>query len=277
MRSAELIHIVVFSFLLVLAWARPLPAPRRVKVAAIGIAGLAANITAAYVLPRLLPALAASVVRDWLPAAMVLLVYWQAGGFFIKANEGFQDFLERLDARTLAPLLNWLSRSRSGRWVAGSLELAYLLCYPMVPMSMATLYLLRLGRHADSFWTVVLVSTYLSYGVLPFLQTLPPRALDEPWHAPPPRTPVRQFNLWILRNASIHANTFPSAHVAAATAAALFFVAVAPWPVAAVFLAIALGIALGTFAGRYHFAADAAAGSALAAIVFLIARSVRGF
>ena len=277
MRAAELIHIVVFSFFISLAWIRALPLQRRAKATGIGIAGLGATITGWCILPRLLPALAVSVVRDWLPAALVLLVYWQAGEFFMKVDQRFQDRLERIDARMVAPLLRWLSRGRAGRWIAAYLELAYLLCYPMIPMSIGTLYVLRLARYADSFWIVVLVSTYLSYGALPFLQTLPPRMLEEPWLEPLPRTPVRRFNLWILRHASIHANTFPSAHVAASTGAALVLASLAPWPVGLAFLAIAAGIAVGTFAGRYHFAADAVVGSAVAAIVFLVTTGFRGF
>jgi hypothetical protein len=35
-----------------------------------------------------------------------------------------------------------------------------------------------------------------------------------------------------------------------------------------VFLILAAGITFGTFAGRYHFAADAVAGSAVAMVVF---------
>jgi membrane-associated phospholipid phosphatase len=260
-----------------LSWIRRLPARRRAKVTGFGVAGLAATAIAAFLLPRLLPALAVSVIRDWLPAAMVLLVYWQAGEFFMKVDQRFQDGLERIDARMVAPLLRFLSRRRLGLWIAAYLELTYLLCYPMIPLSIGTLYLLRLARYADSFWIVVLVSTYLSYGVLPFLQTLPPRMLDEPWLVPVPPSPVRKFNLWILRNASIHANTFPSAHVAASTAAALVLTSLAPWPIAVVFLAIAAGIAVGTFAGRYHFAADAVAGSAVASIVFVVTKWFRGF
>jgi membrane-associated phospholipid phosphatase len=272
MRAAELIQIVVFSFFVSLAWIRALPARRRAKVTAFGIAGLCATMTGAYVLPRLLPALAVSVVRDWLPAALVLLVYWQAGEFFMKVDQRFQDQLERIDARMVAPLLRWLSHGRAGMWIATYLELAYLLCYPMVPMSIGTLYVLRLARYADSFWIVVLVSTYLSYGALPFLQTLPPRMLAEPWLEPLPQTSVRRFNLWILRHASIHANTFPSAHVAASTGAALVLASLAPWPVGLAFLAIAAGIGVGTFAGRYHFAADSVAGGAVATIVFLVTK-----
>ena len=243
----------------------------------IGVAGLGATIIAACLLPRLLPALAVSVVRDWLPAALVLLVYWQAGEFFMKVDQRFQDQLEGIDARMVAPLLNWLSRHRVGIWIAAYLEMAYLLCYPMIPMSIGALYMLRLARYADSFWTVVLVSTYLSYGALPFLQTLPPRMLAESWLEPLPPSSVRRFNLWILRHASIHANTFPSAHVAASTGAALVLTSLAPWPAGLVFLAIAVGIAVGTFAGRYHFAADAVAGSAVAVIVFMVTRCFKAF
>jgi hypothetical protein len=268
MRVAEIIHLVVFPFFVVLAWLRPLPAPRRVKVTTIGAAGISATLIAALALPRLLPPLAVSVVRDWLPASLVLLVYWQAGAFFLGVNQGFQDWLARADARYAAPLLRFLARPGLGHAVAGFLELSYLLCYPMIPMCVGALYVLRLARHSDQFWTVVLISTYLSYGVLPFVQTLPPRMLNEPWLPPMPLGAVRRFNLWILRNASIHANTFPSAHVAASVSAALVLARFAPAPVAVVFLILAAGITFGTFAGRYHFAADAVAGSAVAMVVF---------
>ena len=77
----------------------------------IGVAGLGATLIAAYPSPRLLPALGVSVVRDWLPAALVLLVYWQAGEFFMKVDQRFQDQLEGIDARMLAPLLSWLSNT----------------------------------------------------------------------------------------------------------------------------------------------------------------------
>jgi ammonia channel protein AmtB len=45
---------------------------------------------------------------------------------------------------------------------------------------------------------------------------------------------------------------------------------VTPWPVGLLFVAIATGITIGTFAGRYHFAADAIVGSALAVVVYLV-------
>jgi hypothetical protein len=277
MRAAEVVHIVVFTFFISLAWIRPLPPRRRAKVTEIGLAGLSVTIVAACLLPSVLPALAVSVSRDWLPATLVLLVYWQTGEFFVKVDQRFQNHLEQIDERMVAPLLHWLSHRRIGVSICTCLEVAYLLCYPMIPMSMGTLYLLRLARYADSFWTVVLVSTYLSYGVLPFVQTLPPRMLVEPWLEPLPPNPVRRFNLWILQHASIHANTFPSAHVAVSVGAALVLTSLAPLPTGLVFSVVAMGITVGTFVGRYHFLADAVAGTAIALIVFELTRFLRWF
>ena len=145
MRAAEWIHLVVFPFFVSLAWMRTLPEGRRTKVTGLGLAGVGATLTGAFLLPALVPALAASVVRDWLPALLVLFVYWQAGAFFVRVDQKFQDRLQAFDARVAAPVLRWLSRNPVGRWVAGYLELCYLLCYPMVPMSVGALYVLRLG------------------------------------------------------------------------------------------------------------------------------------
>ena len=257
MRAAEWIHIIVFTFFVVLAWVRALPWRRRAKVTAISAVGLGATLTAN------------AAVRDWLPVGLMLLVYWQAGEFFLRINRPVQDRLERFDREVIPPMFRWLARGRAGKWVSIYLELSYLFCYPMIPMSIGALYLLGLGEHADQFWAVVLASTYLCYAVLPFVQTMPPRASQEPWLNLLPLNAVRRFNLWILRNASIHANTFPSAHVAASTASALVLSTVAPWPVGLAFSVLAAGIAFGTFIGRYHYAADAILGCALAATVFL--------
>jgi membrane-associated phospholipid phosphatase len=92
----------------------------------------------------------------------------------------------------------------------------------------------------------------------------------------PPPGKVRALNLWILRHASIHANTFPSAHVASTTACALVVLWLAPG-IGWVFLAIAILIALGTASGRYHYAADAILGviTALAAFLIQVALSSR--
>jgi membrane-associated phospholipid phosphatase len=272
MSVSEWIHVVVFSVFTAVAWVGKRRGRRLAKATIIGVVGLGLTISSAYLLSRWLPLSVVSVARDWLPSVLMLLVYRQTGEFFVRVDQRLQGRLERIDERALAPLLRWLSRRCARKLVAVCLEIAYLFCYPMIPMSLATLYVLGLRQHADHFWVIVLLSTYISYGLLSFAQTLPPRMLTEPWLKQLPANPVRALNLWILRHASIHANTFPSAHVAASTGAALVLATLAPRPHGALFVAVAAAIAVSTFTGRYHYALDAVAGTLVATIVFLAAR-----
>ena len=68
-------------------------------------------------------------IRDWLPAVLMLVVYKQAGEFFVRVDREFQERLLQIDSLILAPLLRWLSILRIGKFVVMCLELAYLLCY----------------------------------------------------------------------------------------------------------------------------------------------------
>ena len=262
MRTAEWIQLAVFSFLLVLALVRRLPATRRILAVAIGTGGVTITAVSAL-LPHWVAPLTASVARDWLPAALMLLVYWQAGQFFVRIEEGLQQKLLRLDRSLVAPALVPLAGTRAGAWILGYLEIAYLFCYPMIPLSMAAIYLLHRGHEADRYWAVVLTATYACYVMVPFAQMLPPRLIEEGWTAALPENPVRKLNLGILRHASIHANTFPSAHVAASVSSALVLIHLEPW-LGLVFLWVAISISFGAVFGRYHYAADAILGAAVA-------------
>jgi membrane-associated phospholipid phosphatase len=144
-----------------------------------------------------------------------------------------------------------------------------------MPLALAALYLSGRGREVDHFWTVVLLAAYASCAVLAFVQTRPPRVVDCESSAPPVSGRVRAFNLWILRSGSIQANTFPSAHVAIATACAFSLWNLMPAWAAAAFLWMAAGIALGAVAGRYHYAADAILGAIAGAAAFLLATAWR--
>jgi membrane-associated phospholipid phosphatase len=70
------------------------------------------------------------------------------------------------------------------------------------------------------------------------------------------------MNLYILRHASIHLNTFPSAHVAATIGASLVLMRWVP-VVGVLFLLISLSIAAGAVLGRYHYALDVILGAML--------------
>ena len=267
MRIAEWINLVFFSFFVIVSWLQTLTGRRRIAIVAIGTTGIVL-IMAAQLAYLFLPPFAVSVARDWLPAVLMPMVYWQAGRFASSLNENFQTRLQKLDQKLLGTLTQSLARRRSFIWISACLEVAYLSCYVLVPLGLGVLYLAHMRRYANDYWSIVLLSTYPCYAFTAFVQTLPPRMLETDSVRPVPGK-IRAFNLWIVRHASIHLNTFPSAHVAATVAASLALLRFVP-DVGLAFLVMSIGIAFGAAVGRYHYAADVILGAALAVAVSIL-------
>lgn len=268
MRIAEWIDVLFFSYLTALAWIRPVAAQSRAIITGIGCMAIGLVIAAQFA-HKIIAPFPLSVVRDWLPAPLLLLAYWQAGQFFIRPMEELQSRLLRFDQRLLEPLLQGITTRRIGVWISVYLESAYLFCYPMVLSGLPLLYLMHMREYVDTLWATILPPTYLCYAALPFLQTLPPRMIEVDCEAKVRAGKIRALNLWILRHASIQVNTFPSAHVAASISIALVLLRLTPVP-GLVFLWISLSVAAGAVMGRYHYAIDALLGAALAVAAFLL-------
>ena len=137
-----------------------------------------------------------------------------------------------------------------------------------MPAGFAWLVLAGFADEADRFWSIVLLAAFLCYGLLPWIPTRAPRALERDrgvW-----RSAVRRLNLAVLGRASVQWNTFPSGHTAASLATALALGSVVP-VAGVVFGIVAVSIAAGSVAGRYHYAADAIAGALVAILAFVMA------
>jgi len=267
-RASDWINILAFAWFVALALRRRGLGPaRRKRIVAIGAGGLGITLGSLVILPLMAGPRAVSISRDWIPYILLLMFYWQSGQFVTRADVEVEARLAELDRRVAAPPLLWCARHASA--IMAYLELAYLLCYVSMPLGLGALYLLGGRPAAGRFWTVVLLSTYPCYALLPFVQTRPPRSLGEKWSAPLLSGRMHAFNEWILRHGSIHANTIPSAHVASTTACALVLLRLDPAWVGLIFLLVALSIALGAVAGRYHYGADVVLGGILATVVFL--------
>jgi hypothetical protein len=292
MRASDWINLLCFTFFAGLAWVRPLTWRQRLKITMLGVAG-AGLILAGWWLQQLgvtgkpdftlwgwrlgfpgkpgsgwlggkaLSPQTISVLRDWLPAPLMLFPYWQAGAFRGGLNLRWQNRLAKVDQQLFAFGDRLLPRLTSAKPVHIYLEIAYLLCYPLIPLGLAALYLQHLGWYADDYWLAVLPPTYCCYLVLPFLQMLPPRMLAEGANSPSPLSYIRRFNLRILHHGSVQLTTFPSAHVASTMAASLILLQLSP-ATGGVFLILSVSIAVAAVAGRYHFAADVLLGAAAA-------------
>jgi membrane-associated phospholipid phosphatase len=206
--------------------------------------------------------------RDWAPGVFLLAGYWLPGKLFVRPDEALEQRLMRIDEIWLGPFAT--RSAQLPRLVSLVFEVAYLLCYPLVPAAFGLLYATAgtSAAVADAFWTPVLLAVFICYGLLPWLPTRPPRALL-PEIPKNPASSIRRLNLAVLKRASIQVNTLPSGHVAAAAAAAL---AVGRFtPVAGVAIGLlALAIAAGAVIGRYHYAVDVVLGVLTAVLAFAL-------
>jgi membrane-associated phospholipid phosphatase len=266
MQVAEWIQIAFFSFLIVAAWRR-LPRSRRVRVSAFATLAIAA-VLAAHFMFSFAPSRFSYAVRDWMPAALLLVAYWQIGEFVAKPNQSVQARLGAFDRTLFSSLHIQPARTLVGWISALYLELAYLLVYPLIPLGIAALYIGGMRHNADYYWIVVLLATYTCFAVTPFVPALPPRSLAGYEMFEIPSNSLRIVNERILRRASIQAITFPSAHVASSAAASLVLLRLEP-RVGLIFLWAALSIAVATVVGGYHYAADVLFALLVAGFVFV--------
>jgi membrane-associated phospholipid phosphatase len=263
-RPVEWIAIGYFGYLAAASWFVPLSRGRRawcaIQSAAAGCMVVLVAV-AAESAPRSLTPL-----RNWAPVAYILTSYWLPSQLVSAVDPAAEFALNAFDRRWSAALNGALGRAP--RWLLELLELAYLSCYPMLPAGFAVVYWHGGAAAADRFWTAVVMAAALSYGVLPWVRTRPPRQL---YGAPPGGSWARTLNEAVLNRASVQLNTFPSGHVATAAATAL--AVTADVPAAGIgFLPIAVAIALACITGRYHYVADVLAGAAAGVLAFAVSR-----
>lgn len=264
LRTSEIVSLAYFAALALAAWMRPVRLAVRAAVSALAAAVAAATALLAW----LEPAWHAGVARDWLPLALLPIAYWAPSALITRAAPDFERWLLRGD--------RWFFATGAGHALRHAIrplqelfEASYVLVYPMVPAGLGWLAAEGLRGEVDRFWTVVLVSEYACYALLPVLPSRPPRVSEPALGKPVVPSLVRRLNLFILGLASNHWNTFPSGHVAGAWATALAVASVLP-AAGAVLATLAAGITVGSVSGRYHYVADAAAGVLVALLVYAL-------
>lgn len=255
MAAYEWIVVAYFSGLTLAAWLAPVETMRRQRASALGIAVLLVTVAVA--------SMPSSTARAWIPHAYLLAGYWMPALLVPQApGRGFEEWLVRSDSRfrrvlpsVPAPLVHLA-------------ELAYLLCYPLVPLSFAIVWLNGGDADVGRFWLAVLLSGYACYVSLPWLVSRPPRLRQEPVER---RGWLPGINASVLGLLSHRLNTFPSGHVAVAAAAAAG-VAVVSIPAGTAIGLAAAAISVGAVAGRYHYVVDVILGLGIAAAASAVAR-----
>lgn len=248
---------------------------------------------------------------DLFPVLLILIAYRESGWLLTPDSSHHLDFVFiGWDRRLLQNRFVEAVLQAGAPWLQRYLELAYLLCYPLVPLGVAAvhlaiqrspenappsswwhlparcrLYARRIAHvffgkfdpaqsmHAmEDFWATVLLSTLFCYAVYPLFPLTPPRVLFHDVPGPHVEPLLRRWNFWLLDHYSVQACIFPSGHVAAVTAVALAVRKRTPW-FGGLFLFLAASVAFATVYGRYHYAADALAGALVGVAAFVAANA----
>lgn len=259
MQAWEWVAIGYFAYLTALA-----PRARSARAAATVVLGSLAVIATTIAVAWLQPAPPLSLIRLWLPAVAILIGYALSGCLFRAPMPEWEARFARIDRRILHQT-GRLERVRAWpRPVLEALELSYFACPALIPAGCLLLGWSPGLDAAERYWTPVVLSQFIAFGTLPWIQTRPPRALEAPWA---PREPILASRLTgaMVRHATIGANTFPSGHVAASLTVAMVTARVHPW-IGAALLLVACVVTLASVVGRYHYGIDAAAGAVVAVV-----------
>jgi membrane-associated phospholipid phosphatase len=261
----QLVAVGYIAYLAIVSLARPkFEKARRPLLAAAAVA----CATLAIGLPAARSDALALALDILFPGAVLLAGYWLSGLLFVRADARLERWLRSVDNAVLGRpgVLAWFQRAP--RAIVEYFELSYLLVYLVVPAGAVTL---ALAGHADAigrFWTIVLLAEFTCYGMLPWIQTRPPRSVDAAPGSPRAQL-IRRLNLGIVDRASIQVNTMPSGHAAGAFATALAVGSTMP-TAGAVFLVFAVSIAVATVLGRYHYLVDSVLGLLVAVLAWAI-------
>jgi membrane-associated phospholipid phosphatase len=267
-RPTEIVAILFFTYATVWSWVLPLPSAIRVRMVFVNITIVAAAFFARKI--RQHPVL--GIVRDWAPAALILLAYKEMGWLAVpQTSFAFENYWVEWDRYLLRDLHLKSIIESLGAVGPGFLEFCYLMVYPMIPLALGAVYWHGRREHIERLTLPLFASCLITYGLFPFFPSDTPRRVFPGDLFPAYDTVFRQINWWLCEGQGIHTSVFPSGHVSSAIACAFGLRRAVP-QARRTFLAFAIlaaGIFFATIYGRYHYAVDSAAGAAIACAVLL--------
>jgi membrane-associated phospholipid phosphatase len=223
-----------------------------------------------------------SMLRDWVSMGLVLVAYREMD-WFSALTRNVQLELGWVQWDRTILYQGGLQRAIEALGVVGPLylELCYLLVYAVAPFVVAILYFEDRRERVNGVLFLYLLGTLLAYALFPYFPSDPPRVAFGGSDLPNVSSVLRELNLGLVVGYGIHSSVFPSAHVSSAFSAAWALLAYLPerrrigWGM----LVYAVSVAVATVYGRYHYAADVAAGIAVslvpAAMILLARRRLR--
>lgn len=217
----------------------------------------------------------ASFVALWNPFLLIAAYYGQLGVIGLGVAHVHDDVVQRWEAALFGGQVSMTWHTASGTALLSTVLHGCYLAHYVIILGVPLWLALRVGREAcaRAVFGIALAfyACYLVFAVFP---------VAGPWYAlPAPTGPLETVTLdravhALLDAGSSFGTAFPSSHVAASWCAVLMARRDAPW-LAAGLAPVAVGLAIGTVYGQFHYAVDAVAGAAVAVLCAWLAGPLR--
>ena len=177
LRRSEWVSLVFLIYAASIGRALPIAPSLQTRTVVVNLAILIVYgllIRADAVRPRMIT----SVIRDWLPLAVIILAYREVGWFALPYPG------HRLEMRWVAWDRAFLRGGAKaaieslGPVLPSILEIAYALVYALGPFCLAVLYSSGRRKDADRFLFVFATAVLLTYAQLPLWPSAPPRTVE---------------------------------------------------------------------------------------------------
>ncbi len=214
-------------------------------------------------------------VGDWYPMLLLGGLYGELGTLTLANGISYDAGIQRLETLVFGSQVSyrWI-RETPDPTLSWLLHLSYLSYYPVLYLPVLALWLR--GRRDAVRHTIfaLMVTFYTCYVVSLFFPVAGPRyAFPLPDNAATAVWPARAAQ-WLLNRGDSWGVAFPSSHVAAAVVATGMVLRYAR-RLGLVALPLTTGLVLAVVYGQFHYAVDALAGLALAAVTLAVAATAR--
>ena len=200
-------------------------------------------------------------LHDWYPLGMFIVCFEEVSRLSFLVRDGWQDrYILALESRLFSvPPTVWLGRHGSW-WLTEILEIGYFSYFVLLMIVGGVLYARADKRPFRQVMDATVFAYLVCYLVFIFFPTEgPAHTLGAQHDFPLPGGPFHWVVQLIQRNAGVHGNAFPSAHVAGGVVALFFAWKYVPRLGLALTPLVAL-LCIGAVYDRYHYVADVIAG-----------------
>jgi len=202
------------------------------------------------------------------PAALFTLFYEQTGGLMQLFFPGFLDSQLIAFEKSILGVnpTFWIEQNILNVWLTEILSATYASYYFMILMFVIFMFFKGEYRVIKKALTAICITFFISYMLFYLYPIEGPRYFFAGQYAHDISGPVFRPIVEMFQEASVRGGCMPSSHIAVALIINIFCL-IHYRRIGIVLIPINIGMALGTFYGRYHYVSDVIVGLAIGAVV----------